>query len=637
MRLYIAEKPSLARAIIDVLPKPHNKQDGYVVVGNGDIVSWCIGHLLELAEPQDYDASFAKWQLEHLPIVPTQWQFQAKSKTKKQLNCLIKLIKKADQIVHAGDPDREGQLLVDEVIDYAKATSEQKKAMARLLISDLNPQAVKRALDSLKSNQEFIPLSVSALARVRADWLYGINLTRLFTILGRQRGGGQVLSIGRVQTPVLGLVVKRDAEIAHFQSKPFYEVLAHVANEQSASFSAKWQPSEACEPYQDEEGRVLHRALAENVASRITQQQAQVNKVDKQQRKEQPPLPFNLSALQIEANKAFAMSAKTVLDVCQALYEKHKLITYPRSDSRYLPKEHYAQRFEVSAAIFNNVAESQYQSADLNLRSKCWNDEKVSAHHAIIPTARKVQLTNLSDFEQKIYKLIARQYIVQFFPAYQYQEVKVELNIAGGLFKASSKTQLVAGFKMLSDFQNKSSSAFLPELQVGDMLWCERGEVVEKHTQPPEHFTEATLLAAMTGVARFVQNPEIKRVLKETDGLGTEATRAGIIDLLFKRQFLQRSGKKVLSTALGQALIGAIPESLTLPDRTAIWESQLSLMAQKQHSYSAFMSALEGELSALVNASLQVDMANLQQCVPQKPIKARKWRAKKRSKVVSKA
>ena len=251
LKLYIAEKPSLGRAIAAGLPKPHKNHKTHIEVANGDVVSWCVGHILAQADPQDYDASLKKWTMDSLPIVPQQWQLKPIARTRAQLTILRKLVKQADEIIHAGDPDREGQLLIDEVIDYFKVSKSKKENIKRLLISDLNLPAVKRSLKSLKSNQNFIPLSTSALARSRADWLYGINLTRACTLQGQKQGYNSVLSVGRVQTPVLGLVVRREQEITEFTSKPFYQVLAHLSvNKEQANktafFTANWQPSEAC-------------------------------------------------------------------------------------------------------------------------------------------------------------------------------------------------------------------------------------------------------------------------------------------------------------------------------------------------------------------------------------------------------
>ncbi|WP_194867703.1 DNA topoisomerase III [Pseudoalteromonas sp. PPB1] len=601
MKLYIAEKPSLGRAIADVLPKPHKKHEGYIELANGDCVTWCIGHLLEQAAPEDYDPKYKKWQMAHLPIIPELWQFKAKPKTKKQLSIVKKLVKQADNLVHAGDPDREGQLLVDEVLQEAKLSGRKKQSTQRLLISDLNPSAVKKALNQMRANHEFVPLSVSALARARADWLYGMNLTRAYTLVGQKAGFQGVLSVGRVQTPVLGLVVRRDMEIDNFVSKPFFEVLAHVRKDDGSEFSAKWKPSEACQPYMDEEGRVLVKGLAENVAARIHAQDAQVKKIEAKPKKHNPPLPYNLSALQIDANKRFGMSAKQVLDVCQALYEKHKLITYPRSDNRYLPTGHFAEAQQVLGAALNNqgLTEEKVADANLSLKSKCWNDAKVEAHHAIIPTAKKLKTAQLGQYELQVYQLISTQYLAQFYPAYRYTQTRVELEIAGGVFVAKAEQILELGFKRLFKAEEKKP-VVLPQLELGELLHCFKGEVVEKHTQPPSHFTEATLLSAMTGIARFVANAEIKKVLKETDGLGTEATRAGIIDLLFKRGFLQRNGKSIRSTELGVALIKTLPEDVSLPDRTALWESQLAKIAMKEQPYQTFMSPLEKEITGFI-------------------------------------
>jgi DNA topoisomerase-3 len=290
VRLYIAEKPSLGRAIADVLPKPHRKADGCIYVGDGDCVSWCVGHLLELAEPDAYDPSFKQWRLEDLPIVPQEWQLKAKASSRKQLAVLRKLVKEADQLIHAGDPDREGQLLVDQVIDHLKVHGNKRNSIQRCLINDLNPAAVTRALKQQRDNKEFIPLSTSALARSRADWLYGINMTRAYTLMGRKVGYQGVLSVGRVQTPVLGLVVRRDEEIERFVAKDFYQLIAHVVTQQGEYFKAKWQPSEACQRWQDDEGRVLSMPLTDNVLSRIHQRPAIVTASNRKQRKQSPPL-----------------------------------------------------------------------------------------------------------------------------------------------------------------------------------------------------------------------------------------------------------------------------------------------------------------------------------------------------------
>jgi len=622
MKLYIAEKPSLGRAIADVLPRPHKKQQGYIELANGDVVSWCIGHLLEQAEPDCYDPAYKSWKLEHLPIVPQEWQLKAKSQTRSQLTVLRKLVKQADQIVHAGDPDREGQLLVDEVLSHLRISAHKRKNTQRCLISDLNPPAVKRALANLRSNQEFIPLSVSALSRSRADWLYGMNMTRAYTLQGQKAGYQGVLSVGRVQTPLLGLVVKRDEEITNFVSRDFYQVEARLVNTANESFLLKWQPSEACKSYQDEEGRVLHKPLVENVCQRIAQQPAEITKLEQKDKQQPPPLPFNLSTLQIEAAKAFSMSAQQVLDTCQSLYERHQLITYPRSDSRHLPTEQHSLAPNVIRAIGQNC-NPLYEYAELaqpSLKSKAWNDSKVEAHHAIVPSEKTIsaaQFEKLNQFEQKVYRHIARQYLMQFFPAYQYAETKVEAEIAGGLFKTQAKQPLKQGWKALygdkKSAKQTDSIQTLPSInldqndkQHGRHAWlCDSANLIEKQTTPPEHFNDGTLLAAMTGIARYVTNSEIRKTLKETDGLGTEATRAGIIELLFRRSFLQRIGKQIHSTDVGRGLINSLPESAITPDMTALWEQQLNAISQRELNYQGFMQPLNQHLLGLIEQAKQ--------------------------------
>ena len=607
MKLYIAEKPSLARALADALPKPHRKAEGCIHVGNGDVVSWCIGHLLTQVDPEAYDPEYKKWKFEHLPIIPENWKLKSTPRTSKQLSVLKKLIKQADQLVHVGDPDREGQLLVDEVIHFSGVKGNKLKQVERCLISDLTLNAVKRSLQQLRSNQEFVALSTSALARTRADWLYGLNLTRVFTLQAQKSGYKGVISVGRVQTPLLGLVARRDKQIEAFVSKAFYEVDAYLTTVQGnggEDFSAKWKPSEACAKYQDEEGRVLVKTLAENVAARISNQPAIVKSFTAKNKKQVAPLPYNLSSLQIDAAKRFNYTAQQVLDVCQALYEKHKLITYPRSDSRYLPRNHHSQAASVTQAISANDTKlhQAVTEADLGLISRAWNDKMVDAHHAIIPTAKRQSLSSLDNMSQNIYGLIARQYLCQFYPAYLYAECIAEIEINKGLFISKAKSKQSLGWKVLFDKQEKDT--FLPNLVTGQTLTCIKGVVLEKNTQPPAYFTDATLLAAMSNIARYVKDSELKKILKETDGLGTEATRAGIIELLFKRQFLQRKGKQITATEIGRKLIESLPEMLTLPDMTAQWEMQLNGISQKQQSYQSFVVPLQNQLKSLIEKAI---------------------------------
>jgi DNA topoisomerase-3 len=637
MILYIAEKPSLGRAIAQGFSGQQQKHDGYIKLGNGDCVTWCIGHLLEQAEPEKYDPTYAKWSLQHLPIVPQHWILVPKKGTSKQLTVIKRLLKSATKVINAGDPDREGQLLVDEVITYCKVKRDIIDNAGRLLINDLNLSAVKKSLKNIRPNREFTGLSISALARSRADWLYGLNLTRTFTLLGQRGGYSGVLSVGRVQTPVLGLVVRRDAEIARFESKPFYEVISTLSTQgnqvkASQTFEAKWQPSSACEPYQDEEGRVIVRKLAETVVNKTRGQSGVVESYTVKDKQSPPPLPYNLSALQIDASKRFNLSPKAVLNVCQSLYERHQLITYPRSDSRYLPAEHFTEAPKVLAAIKANAPDQQSAVDNVNssLKSKAWNNAKVDAHHAIIPTACSMAISSLSADEAKIYQLIATQYIMQFYGPHKYQEQSAVVTIAGGTFIAKAKTTTDKGWLVLTKQTETKNEPVLPPLAKGQVLDCIDSQLVEKQTSPPKHFTEATLLAAMTGIARYVQDANIKKILKETDGLGTEATRASIIDLLFKRQFMQKSGKEIHATPTGKALVNALPSESTLPDMTAIWEANLDKISQRQMRYQDFMQPLTQTIGELINASQRIDTSQFSGLASTKPAYKKKWRKKKK-------
>jgi len=609
MRLFIAEKPSLGRAIADVLPKPHRKQDGCIYSAAGDCVTWCIGHLLEQAEPEKYNPAYKKWSAEDLPIIPQKWQLIPKPKTRPQLTIIKKLLKQASVIVHAGDPDREGQLLVDQVIAYAGIKPEQVKSVQRILISDLNPGAVRLALTQLRSNRDFIPLSTSALARSRADWLYGINMTRAYTLQGRKVGYAGVLSVGRVQTPLLGLVVRRDQEIGDFVSKPYYQVLAVLKKQDGSTdtFTAKWQPSEACRPYQDEQGRVLSKPLAENVCARIQGRPGFVKALDRQLKNNYAPLPFNLSSLQIEANKRFGMTAQQVLDHCQQLYERHQLITYPRSDSRYLPKQQAAMAEGVCQALASNLStlSNDVTKADFSRRSKAWNDAKVDAHHAIIPTQKNANISALSQPLQQLYELIGRFYLAQFFPPYQYHESIAKIEISGGLFIARAKQLVDNGYKQVLPDRRQNEDSFLPPINVDEMLSCIDSQLISKHTEPPKPFTDATLLAAMTGIARYVSNQQIRKILKDSDGLGTEATRAGIIELLFRRKFLQRQGKTITATSAGKGLIQSLPDSAATADMTAMWEASLNAICERKSNYAGFMTPLMQSLYPLITEAAE--------------------------------
>lgn len=626
MQLHIAEKPSLGRAIADALPGPVQKGPGWLRCGEGAesvTVSWCIGHLLEPAEPASYDPRWKTWRMEDLPVFPERWRLMPRDSVRKQLGVLESLIRKAEVIYHAGDPDREGQLLVDEVLRYFGV----RCPVHRVLINDLNRDAVSRALASPRDNTEFRRLSHSALARQRADWLYGINLTRYYTLSYRQQGSEGVYSVGRVQTPVLGLVVHRDDTIANFEPKPWYRITITaqpVGDDGQQSFEARWLPSESVRDHLDDEDRLLSREVADDIAQAVKGRPGRVTAARFRDRPEPPPLPLSLSALQIEAGKTLGMGAKDVLDTAQNLYEKHQLITYPRSDCRYLPEGHLDQAAGVARAIgrVDETLSAPTVDLDLNRRSKAWNDSKVDAHHAIIPTLRARPAGRLTPAEQNIYNLVARYYLMQFMPDAVHREGRLDLTVGEHTFRATETALLEPGWKSLEPKQRSTTSSDgrpkkpLPRLASDDDITCTDSSVRERMTQPPQHFTDATLLAAMTNIARFVSDAELRKTLRETDGLGTEATRATIIETLFRRDYLYREGRNIRAAEKGRTLIHSLPEPISQPDMTALWEATLEEIRAGKGDPRQFLEKLKLQINGFLDQPAATAGAASQQPVP---------------------
>ena len=592
MRLIIAEKPSLARAIADALPGAPRKQEGAIAVGD-TVVTWCLGHLLEQAPPDAYDPALKQWRLDSLPILPSRWKLTPRPKARGQLAVIRGLLKSAREVVHAGDPDREGQLLVQEVIEHLG----WKGPVLRLLVSDLNRPAVQRALARLEDNARYQPLYRAAESRSRADWLYGINLTRAWTLTGRQAGHDGVLSVGRVQTPVLGLVVRRDAEIRDFTPHPFHVLWADLAVDRG-TLRAWWAPGEG-QPL-DDQGRLLERAPAAALAERLPGAEGRLTSLETQNKRQAAPLPYSLSALQVDAARRYGLSAKAVLDTCQALYERHQLITYPRSDCRYLPQEHFAAARATleGACRADDTLRQWLAGADFTRRSRAWNDKQVGAHHALAPTGRPMDPARLSATEANVFRLIARNVLAQFYAPLSTREVKAEFMILGEAFRARGQEVLEAGWKPL--FTTRDEAPPLPALSEGEACRVDEAAVEDRETRPPEPFNDASLIKAMMNIARYVDDPAVRRTLREHDGLGTEATRAGIIETLVERGYLVRRAKALRATRLGSALIASLPEAASRPERTALWEQRLSAIAEAGADPAPFLGDLIRDLHGLL-------------------------------------
>ena len=594
MRLFIAEKPSLGRAIAEGLGKG-TSHEGYISCGN-DTVTWCFGHLLEQANPEDYAPELKRWNMNALPIVPEEWKLLPRKGVSKQLKVIQKLLKKADVVVNAGDPDREGQLLVDEVLEHFQYTGNTQ----RIWLASLDEKSVATALNSLKDNSDYATLSKAALARSRADWLTGINATRAMTLLGRNKGMQGVLSLGRVQTPTLNLIVTRDNAIAHFTPKK-YAVVQSTLKHENGSFTAQLMPPEEM-PGLDEEGRLVDTAKAEVIAKEAANQTGTIAEATSQKKTVHPPLPHSLSSLQKAASAKFGMSAKEVLDIAQKLYEK-KLTTYPRSDCRYLPEEQFDDAKRILQALSSTPV---FEEANPELKSKAWNTKKVTAHHGIIPTGQVP--TNLPAGEAKLFELISATYALQFHLPRTYEAKKIISELSGYLWSTSGQTTLEAGW---TRFEKQSEEQPLPAVAQSDVVSCTDASVSLKQTKPPARFTEGTLIAAMANIHRFIENAEAKKTLKDNEGIGTEATRAGIIETLKQRGYIKAEKKNLVSTELGRTIIGLTPDQLKDPITTALWESRLSAIADGKEDFETFMADQKELLPILITPIAESSGAGL--------------------------
>ncbi|MBQ4379131.1 MAG: DNA topoisomerase 3, partial [Treponema sp.] len=576
MRLFIAEKPSLARSIAAVLSKPQENNKLYIKAGD-DIVAWAAGHLLEQAMPENYDDKYKRWNISDLPIFPDVWKMLVKKESRDLFDNLKKLLKQADVVVNAGDCDREGQLLIDEILEYCGYKGE----VLRILISDTNPEAVKKALDNLKPDSEFHGDRDAALARSRADWLHGMNLTRLYTKMAEKNGyNSGPLRIGRVKTPVTALVVRRDEAIEAFTPKPFWVIRANI-QVSKGSFNATWKPKDEQQRL-DEEKRLIDKSVAEALVTRLKGKSATITQYESKKVTSKPPIGFSLPKLQMIASKKYDLSPAKTLEICQNLYEQG-ILTYPRSDCEFLPDAHHDDAENIFAVIEKLSSIKVPETVDKGRSTPVFNSKKVEEHHAIIPSASCKLSKLLEGDEALIFELVAKRYISFFMPDYEFLQVNINADIDGELFSASGRQILNEGWKSVEkDSQDKddekendeeNNSAPLPQTSEGENGSCHAINLLEKKTKAPARFTEATLLKAMNEVYRYVLNAEIKKILKETDGIGTAATQAGIIKELIDGGMLIKKGKNLISSPAARSLIHALPENITLPDLTAIWET----------------------------------------------------------------
>lgn len=618
MRLFIAEKPSVAGDIASALEGNFTRKDGYYESDN-DVVTWCIGHILESVPPENYDPAYKQWSLASLPLKMFPLKYQKKATTAKQADIVISLIKRSDitSVVHAGDPDDEGQLLVEEVLEYAG----NKKPVQRLLINDNTLPAIKKALLNICDNRQYQGLYNKALARSAGDAIYGFSMTRAYTIPAQEKGYKGVLSVGRVQTPVLGLIVNRYRENRDHKSSFYYNLHGQFSNSASTDhFSAKWRPSEYA-PL-DEKRRLTDKGYANGLAKKLKGNDASVLAAATDNKETAAPLPFNLARLQQHMNRTRKMSAQQTLDVTQYLRENHRAITYNRSDCSYLSEEQYAE----APAILKALQKTHTQPLDIDptRKSKAFNTANVTAHTAIIPTVNVPDLSRLTENEKAVYLAIADYFIAQFLPKKSYQEASAEIRCGEELFTARATRLTHPGFTVLlsdteEDNEDTAETALsdfdsLTKLKTGAALVCTEIKVDEVKTKPPALFTEAGLIAALVRVADFVEDPAIKKLLKDKDkdkknehgGIGTPATRSGIIETLKKRNFITTEKGKLIPTPAGIALIDALPAVAIRPDMTALWSEKQNQIESGELTVEEFINSLYSDLSELVaNADIE--------------------------------
>jgi len=601
MRVFLCEKPSQGKDIARVLGARQRGNGCYS--GSNITVTWCIGHLVEAAPPEAYGEQFKHWSIEQLPIIPERWRIEVKAKTAAQFKIVKQLVAQAGELVIATDADREGEMIAREIIDLCG----YRGPVQRLWLSALNDASIRKALGALKPSAETLPLYYSALARSRADWLIGMNLSRLFTILGRQAGYSGVLSVGRVQTPTLKLVVDRDREIARFVSVPYWTIDA-VLSHAGQSFTAGWMPPGDTT---DAAGRCLQQPVAQRAADQIRAgREAKVLSVETERVREAAPLPFDLGTLQEVCSRQLGLDVQETLDIAQSLYETHKATTYPRSDAGYLPESMLAEVPTVLDALLATDPSLRplIDRLDRTQRTRAWNDSKVTAHHGIIPTLEPANLSAMSEKELAVYALIRAHYLAQFLPHHEFDRTLALLDCAGQPLQAVGKQVIVPGWHLAlpgkrqdaADDEPAQRSQILPPLDTGARCGVQQVELKALKTLPPKPYTQGELVKAMKGVAKLVTDPRLKQKLKETTGIGTEATRAGIINGLLARGYLVKKGRAVRASDAASTLIDAVPAAITDPGTTAIWEQALDMIEAGQMTLDTFIDKQSAWVAQLV-------------------------------------
>ena len=611
--LVIAEKPSVARDLADALPGTFENHDSYLE-SEDTVITFAVGHLVELIDPEDYDERFKKWRMADLPIVPEEFKLRPRDKkAEKQLKVIHKLLQRddVDRIVNACDAGREGEL----IFAYIYETSGVDKPVERLWISSMTKTAIKEGFESLRPGEQLRQLEAAARSRSEADWLVGMNATRAATIRGRAWVGG-VVSLGRVQTPTLALLVKREREIQAFVPEPYWLVHAQF----DPRYEGLW--------FEGGETRLKEAKRAEEIAAKVSGKDGVVESVERKEQSERAPLLYDLTSLQRDANRRFGFSARRTLQGAQSLYEDKKAITYPRTSSRWLSGDLVAQ-LKPTAATLQPIGE--YAAAAryvLGLQqlplARVVNDSKVTDHHAVIPTDVEHDVSRFSPDERRIFDLVARRFLAVFHPPARYARTTVVTLVEEERFRSRGKITLEAGWRGVyglvseadqaaqkQDEEGENESAELPPLEQGQAITCAKAEVEAKETKPPPRYTEATLLSAMETAGKLIDDEELREAMKES-GLGTPATRAETIETLIRREYIERGGKDLMPTPKGLQVITMLEEHpLTSPELTGSWEKRLTDIEHGEEDRSKFIGDIAEFTRATVEKIAELDKEKL--------------------------
>lgn len=584
--LVVAEKPSVARDYARVL-KCKTRKDGYIE-GDTHIISWALGHLVTLAEPHHYDPKYKTWRMNELPIRPAEVKLRVIRKTSKQFNVLKDLMKRddIDEVICGTDSGREGELIFRYVYDHAKC----KKPTKRLWISSMTDEAITQGFAKIKPGTDYDHLYYSAKCRSEADWLVGMNASRAFSLKYKA-----LLTIGRVQTPTLAIIVNRHLEIENFKPETYYEVVANLGE-----FEATWINKA-------KKSKIKTMEQATKIMEKIHQGEAVVDQVKSTEKKTPAPLLYDLTELQRDANKKYGYTAKKTLSIAQSLYEKHKMVTYPRTDSRYLTAD-------MKGTVKNTLKKLQIERyhqiikdmPEVKFTKRIINDAKVTDHHAIIPTESNPRINALSEDELHIYDLIVSRLVEAFYPPYKELQTEVILDINEEQFIAKGKSIRDMGWKKVRQSllgEKNKGDKFLPLMEKEDTFPVKDEKMNEKQTKPPKPYNEATLLSAMEHPGKFVEDQSIKEHLKEM-GLGTPATRAAIIERLITVGYIMRSGKTLIPTDKGISIISVVPDEIKTPEMTGKWERALYRIAEGSMEPNKFMASIGRYVDFLVNHAI---------------------------------